>query len=66
MIWKIEHEDRELSDPTPQEIRERAAEIRKRWSPRVAERRKVAPEPRWSPPLVLTIELVRELNAKNE
>ena len=66
MIRRIDDTDREFCDPTPQEIRERAAEIRKKWSPRVAQRRRVSADSKWLPPLVLAIDLVRELNARSE
>ncbi len=58
--------DRQLSDPTQQQIRERAAAVRKRWSREVKERRRVTPVASWRPPLVMTVELVREINARNE
>ena len=56
--------DREPSDPTPDEIRERSAEVRKGWSKRVTARRQAWPEPTWTPPLVATVELIREMNAR--
>jgi hypothetical protein len=54
--------DREPSDPTPQQIQERSAEVRRRWSKRVAARRVVQTLSPWLPPLVYTTELVREMN----
>ena len=57
--------DRRPSDPTQDEIRRRADAIRRRWSPNVTARRRVVPPPTWRPPLVMTVELVRELNAQN-
>lgn len=56
---------REPFDPTPEKIEERAAEIRRRWSANVIKRRRVSVEPQWMPPLVMTIELIRELNARS-
>ena len=41
------------SDPSPHEIRERAASIRRQWSKRVLERRRVWVAPTWFPPLIL-------------
>lgn len=58
--------DRKPSDPTQDQIRRRADAIRRRWSPNVAARRRVITDPTWRPPLVLTVELVRELNARVE
>ncbi len=58
--------DRQPSDPTLDQIRRRADVIRSCWSDSVAERRRVAPAPNWRPPLILTVELVREINARNE
>jgi hypothetical protein len=58
--------ERELSDPTPDEIRERSAEVRRGWSKRVAARRQAWAEPTWSPPLVMTVELIREMNARQD
>ncbi len=62
----FEPRERGPMDPTPEEIRERSAEIRKGWSKRVAERRHVWPEPSWRPPLVMTIELIRQMSETNE
>ena len=58
--------DRQPSDPTQDQIRRRADAIRRRWSPNVAARRRVIPAPTWRPPLVLTVELVREINSRIE
>lgn len=58
--------DRGPSDPTPEQIRERAAQVRKRWSARMTVRRLVSGLPSWSPPLVGTIDILRELNARKE
>ena len=49
MIAKREHLARGEHDPTPREIRKRAAEIRRRWTPRQREKRRPS-EPRWLPP----------------
>ena len=49
-------------DPTPEQIRQRSEEIRNRWSDRVAERRRIGSGPHWRPPLILTIEVVHQLN----
>jgi hypothetical protein len=66
MIRKLDAGDREPTDPTPDQIRERAAEVRRRWSSRVHQSRKVTADPTWSPPLVMTVEILRVLNAKTE
>ena len=50
MIAKKEYLERSEHDPTPDEIRERTAHIRRRWTSR--ERKKRSPAvPRWSPPV---------------
>lgn len=58
--------DREPSDPTPEQIQERSAEVRRGWSKRVAARRIVQVLTPWAPPLVYTTELVREMNSRRE
>jgi hypothetical protein len=58
--------DREPGDPTPEQIRQRAAEVRRGWSARVVQRRQTWVTPIWSPPLVLTVELLREMNSREE
>ena len=58
--------DRQLIDPTPEQIQQRSEEIRRRWSDRVAERRSVGGGPRWRPPLILTLEVVRQLNQQHK
>ena len=62
------HEPSKLDwiDPTPEEIEERSAEIRRGWSARVREKRKVHNAGSWRPPFVMTIELVRQLNGIQE
>ncbi len=57
---------REPSDPTPEQIRKRAAEVRSGWSSRVLKRRRVEDEPTWNPPLVMMIEIVREMNIRHQ
>ncbi len=54
--------DREPSDPTPEQIEQRSAEVRRGWSRRVAARRITQFFAPWTPPLVYTTELVREFN----
>jgi hypothetical protein len=58
--------DRQTSDPTQDQIRRRAGAIRRHWSTNVAARRRVTPKAAWRPPLVLTVDLVREINSRNE
>ena len=42
-----------FQDPTPEQIRERSAQIRKNWTPRVRQRRKVQNESKtWLPPFI--------------
>ena len=59
------HEPSELdsSDPTPEEIQKRSAEIRTGWSERVSKRRKAHVDISLRLPLGMTIELVRQLNS---
>ena len=59
-------QDREATDPTLQEIQERSAAIRRGWSKRVTQRRRAWLDPTWRPPLILTIDLVRQMNEKQE
>ncbi len=58
--------DPELSDPTPEEIEQRAAEVRKRWTSGVKARRQPWADPTWRPPLIGTLEVVRQINEKQE
>ena len=58
--------DRDQSDPSPEEIRKRSAEIRKGWSRRVIERRQAWTETSWRPPLILTLEVIQQLNETKE
>ena len=58
--------DRQTSDPTQDQIRRRADTIRRHWSTNVAARRRVTPVATWRPPLVFTVDLVREINSRNE
>ena len=58
--------DRDPTDPTPDQIRARAAEVRRAWSARVMKSRRVHARQPWAPPLVMTIQMLRELNARNE
>jgi hypothetical protein len=57
---------REATDPTRQEIEERSAEVRSGWSKAVSQRRQAWFDPAWRPPLILTIDLVRQMNEKQE
>lgn len=58
--------DREPSDPTPEQIEERSAEVRRGWSKRVAARRVAQAPATWTPPLIYITELVREMNGRLE
>lgn len=46
--WRGTHD--ESDDPTPEEIAERAAECRQKWSPPERERRNCRPSQAWTPP----------------
>jgi hypothetical protein len=58
--------DLELTDPSPEEIQRRADKIRKGWTQDVKARRQAWADLTWRPPLVMTIELVRLINEKQE
>ena len=58
--------DREPCDPTPEQIRERSAEVRRGWSKRVAARRLAQAIAPWAPPVIFASDLARELNNNNE
>ena len=53
--------ERRPCDPTPTEIRRRAASIRKRWSKSLRSRRRVGIAPTWQPPLILGVDWMRVL-----
>lgn len=55
---KHETFERRSSDPTPAQIQQRAALIRKRWTKRIARRRRVGIPPVWRPPTILSIEWI--------
>ncbi len=50
-------DDFAADDPTPDQIRRRAAAIRKGWSKRTRQRRRVALESTWRPPTVRVTDL---------
>ncbi len=58
--------DREPADPTPEQIRQRSAEVRRNWSKRVAARRIAQVISPWAPPLIFTTDVVREMNSRAE
>ena len=58
--------DFELTDPTPEHIEERTAQIRQGWSKGVTSRRQAWADPSWRPPLIMTIDIVRQLNERQE
>jgi hypothetical protein len=45
------------TDPTPEQIRERTAEIRQKWSPRERERRARLKRVIWLPPVIRELDL---------
>lgn len=49
---KHETFERRSSDPTPAQIQERAAMIRRQWSKRIMRRRRVSIPPAWRPPTI--------------
>ena len=66
MPYSFRSHDREPSDPTPEQIEERSAEVRRGWSKRVAARRLAQVTSSWAPPLIYATELVREINNRRE
>lgn len=57
MIRKAHNLDMSVTDPTPEQIRQRTAAIRKAWSPRERARRSNFKRVHWSPPLFSETEL---------
>lgn len=47
---KREHKDREVDDPTPEEIEERSAECRAKWTVSEEKLRRVGKQEAWKPP----------------
>ncbi len=45
-------QDTAVPNPTPRQIQQRARAIRKKWSKRTRERRRVSGTPRWSVPRI--------------
>ena len=58
--------DREPADPTPEQIQQRSAEVRRGWSKRVAARRIAQVISPWAPPLIFTTDVIREMNSRTE
>jgi hypothetical protein len=57
MIRKARNFDMSVSDPTPDQIRERSEAIRKGWGPRERARRSGIKRVHWTPPVFSDIEL---------
>lgn len=57
MIRKAYHTHMSATDPTPEQIRERTAEIRQRWTPRERARRSGIKRIKWMPPMISELEL---------
>lgn len=49
--------DREGSDPTPEEIAERAKEVRATWKPEDRDERRVGSNEQWTPPYCSTTKI---------
>ncbi len=56
MIRKA-HPNMSAADPTPEQIRERSAEIRRNWTPRERARRSGIKRIKWLPPVISELEL---------
>jgi hypothetical protein len=57
MIRKAHPTDMSATDPTPEDIRQRSAEIRKEWSPRERARRSGFKRAYWTPPIFSDLDL---------
>ncbi|HTM53039.1 MAG TPA: hypothetical protein VL175_03385 [Pirellulales bacterium] len=57
MIRKARNFDMSVSDPTPEQIRERSEAIRKGWGPRERARRSGFKRVHWTPPVFSDSEL---------
>ena len=57
MIRKAHHTNMSATDPTPEQIRERSAAIRKQWTPRERLRRSGFKRIKWLPPVISELDL---------
>lgn len=57
MIRKARNTTMSATDPTPEQIRERSAAIRKNWTPRERARRLGIKHINWLPPVISELEL---------
>ena len=57
MIRKAHHSGMSVTDPTPEQIRQRSEAIRKAWSPRERARRANFKRTHWMPPVISETEL---------
>ena len=58
MVHANESSEQRKNDPSPEEIRRRAAKIRSRWSHRVRESRRRFESPIWAVPIIAVSDLV--------
>ncbi|MEX0676417.1 MAG: hypothetical protein WD063_05045 [Pirellulales bacterium] len=61
MIRKAYHTNMSATDPTPEQIRELSAAIRKQWTPRERARRLGVKHIRWLPPVISELDLPGQL-----
>ncbi len=66
MVDHSRTDERTPVDPSPEQIRERSAAIRNRWSKRVAERRRTGARTTWLPPMIATWDVIGVLNEHQE
>lgn len=57
MIRKAHNTDMSATDPTPEQIRQRTAEIRQKWTPRERARRARLKRVIWMPPVIRELDL---------
>jgi hypothetical protein len=57
MIRKAHHMNMSAMDPTPEQIRERTAAIRRQWTPRERARRSGIKRIKWMPPMISELDL---------
>lgn len=57
MIRKARNTNMSATDPTPEQIRERSAAIRRTWTPRERARRLGIKHINWLPPVISELEL---------
>ena len=57
MISRARPTERSVADPTPEEIRQRSAFIRSRWTPTERDRRSMGKPLAWVPPVLSALDI---------